>query len=130
MAVRGGGAGRCRRRAPGRAGEIHRVRPRPQAARQARQDRLPGTVESPAEGLLPECWIPPGRILEARALLELYHDLRAEHTAWVQRIHAVLFRQGAPALGEGTLRTAQGLAALRDVSAACRLPGSCRSLPH
>ena len=34
-----------------------------------------------AEGRLPECWIPPGRILEARALLELYHDLRAEHTA-------------------------------------------------
>ena len=36
-----------------------------------------------AEGRLPECWIPPARILEARALLELYHDLRAEHTAWV-----------------------------------------------
>src|SRR5215472_6840145 len=58
-----------------------------------------------AEGRLPECWIPPGRILECRALLELYHDLRAEHTAWVPRIHAVLFPQGAPALGEGTLRT-------------------------
>jgi len=34
-----------------------------------------------AEGRLPECWIPPGRILECRALLETYHDLRAEHTA-------------------------------------------------
>jgi transposase len=52
-----------------------------------------------AEGRLPECWIPPGHILEARALLELYHDLRAGHTAWVQPIHAVLFHQGAPALG-------------------------------
>ena len=51
-----------------------------------------------------------------------YHDLRAEHTAWVQRIHAVLFHQGAPALGVGTLRTGQGLAALRDVSAACLSP--------
>ena len=71
-----------------------------------------------AEGRLPECWIPPGRILECRALLETYHDLRAGHTAWVQRIHAVLFHQGAPALGEGTLRTEQGLAALRAVSAA------------
>src|ERR1035438_2672093 len=71
-----------------------------------------------AEGRLPECWIPPARILECRALLETYHDLRAEHTAWVQRIHAVLFHQGAPALGEGTLRTEQGLAALRAVSAA------------
>ena len=53
-----------------------------------------------ADGRLPECWIPPGRILECRALLELYRDLRVEHTAWVQRIHAVLFHQGAPALGE------------------------------
>jgi transposase len=71
-----------------------------------------------AEGRLPECWIPPGRILECRALLETYHDLRAEHTAWVQRIHAVLFHQGAPALGEGTLRTEQGRAALRVAAAA------------
>ena len=71
-----------------------------------------------AEGRLPECWIPPSHILECRALLETYHDLRAEHTAWVQRIHAVLFHQGAPALGEGTLRTEQGLAALRAAAAA------------
>src|SRR5437016_5260521 len=70
-----------------------------------------------AEGRLPECWIPPGHILECRALLETYHDLRAEHTAWVQRIHAVLFHQGAPALGAGTLRTAQGAAALRAAAA-------------
>jgi transposase len=71
-----------------------------------------------AEGRLPECWIPPARILECRALLELYHDLRAEHTAWVQRIHAVFFHQGAPPLGEGTLRTGQGLAAERAAAAA------------
>jgi transposase len=71
-----------------------------------------------AEGRLPECWIPPGRILECRALLETYHDLRREHTAWAQRIHAVLFHQGAPALGEGTLRSEQGLAALRAAAAA------------
>jgi transposase len=70
-----------------------------------------------SEGRLPECWIPPGRILECRALLETYHDLRREHTAWVQRIHAVLFHQGAPALGEGMMRGEQGLAALRGVSA-------------
>jgi transposase len=71
-----------------------------------------------AEGRLPECWIPPGHILECRALLELYHDLRAEHTAWVQRIHAVLFHQGAPALGEGALRGEQGVTALRAAAAA------------
>ena len=75
-----------------------------------------------AEGRLPECWIPPGHILEARALLETYHDLRREHTAWVQRIHAVLFHQGAPALGEGALCSEPGLAALREVSAACLSP--------
>ena len=33
-----------------------------------------------AEGRLPECWIPPGHILECRALLELYNDLRRERT--------------------------------------------------
>ncbi len=64
----------------------------------------------------------PARILECRALLETYHDLRAEHTAWAQRIHAVLSRQGAPALGEGALRSEQGLAALRAVSAGCLSP--------
>src|SRR5262249_58440928 len=49
---------------------------------------------------------------------ETYHDLRAEHTAWVQRIHAVFFHQGAPRLGEGALRTEQGLAGLRAAAAA------------
>ena len=71
-----------------------------------------------AEGRLPECWIPPAHILEYRALLETYHDLRREHTAWVQRIHAVFFHQGAPPLGEGALRTEQGLAGLRAAAAA------------
>ena len=71
-----------------------------------------------ADGRLPECWIPPARILEDRALLELYHDLRTEHTAWVQRIHAVLFHQGAQRLGEGGLRTSEDLAQLRAIAAA------------
>jgi transposase len=71
-----------------------------------------------AEGRLPECWIPSAQILEYRALLELYHDLRAQRTAWAQRIHAVFFHQGAPRLGEGALRTEQGLAGLRAAAAA------------
>jgi transposase len=75
-----------------------------------------------AEGRLPGCWVPPAHILEYRALLETYHDLRTEHTAWVQRIHAVFFHQGAPALGEGALRTEQGLAGLRAAAAACLSP--------
>lgn len=69
-----------------------------------------------ADGRLPECWIPPGHILECRALLETYCAVRVEHTAWVQRIHAVLFHQGAPRLGD--LRTEQGMAELRTVAAA------------
>ena len=73
-----------------------------------------------AEGRLPECWISPSVILECRALLETYHALRAEHTAWVQRIHAVFFHQGAPALGEAALRTDDDLEALR-AAAACHL---------
>jgi transposase len=58
------------------------------------------------QGRLPECWIPPQHVLEFRALLECYHDLRAEHTAWVQRIHAVLFHQGAPAFHDLSRRQA------------------------
>jgi transposase len=68
------------------------------------------------DGRLPECWIPPAHILEARALLETYHDLRVEHTAWVQRIHAVLFHQGAHRLGDG-LRSMQGQAELAAITA-------------
>ena len=40
---------------------------------------------------LPECFIPPPQVLEWRALLELYQDLRAQHTGWTQRIHGVFF---------------------------------------
>ena len=75
-----------------------------------------------AEGRLPECWIPPGHILECRALLELYNDLRRERTAWAQRIHAVLFHQGAPVLAEGALRTGKGVAGLRAGAAGCLSP--------
>src|SRR3954471_24128261 len=47
---------------------------------------------------LPESWIPPEQVCEMRARLQLFKDLREEHTAWVQRIHAILLHQGAPAL--------------------------------
>jgi transposase len=71
-----------------------------------------------ADGRLPECWIPPAHVLECRALLGLYRDLRVEHTAWTQRIHAVLFHQGAQQLGEGGLRTEQGRTELAAIAAA------------
>lgn len=71
--------------------------------KRAKTDRADARLQRDllVQGRLPECWIPPSHVLECRALLELYHDLRAEHTAWVQRIHAVLFHQGAPALVGG-----------------------------
>ena len=69
------------------------------------------------EDRLPECYIPPARVLEYRALLELYHALRREHTAWVQRIHAVLFHQGAEHLGSGGLSTVAGRERLVEVAA-------------
>ena len=88
-------------------------------ARRAAHAREAGRARRrPAAHRLPQCWIPPAHVLEYRALLETCHDLRAERTAWLQRIDAVLFHQGAPQLGEGALRTEQGLAALRDASAA------------
>jgi hypothetical protein len=70
-----------------------------------------------ADGRLPECWIPPAHILDFRALLETYHELREQHTGWVQRIHAVLFHQGAPSLA-GSLHTDDGQARLAEVTAA------------
>src|ERR1022692_442383 len=52
-----------------------------------------------AEGRLPECWVPPAQILECRALLEAYHDLRREHTARAQ-LCGVL-PPGRPGAGRG-----------------------------
>jgi transposase len=70
-----------------------------------------------AEDRLPQCYIPPAQVLEYRALLELYHGLRREHTAWVQRIHAVLFHQGAEHLGAGGVSTVAGRERLVEVAA-------------
>lgn len=51
-------------------------------------------------GRLPECYIPPEQVLEWRATLELYSDLRVEHSGWAQRVHATCFHQGTTALGQ------------------------------
>jgi transposase len=70
--------------------------------RRAKTDKADAKLQREllAAGRLPECYIPPSQVLEWRALLELYHDLRAEHTGWAQRIHATCFHQGTTALGE------------------------------
>ncbi len=62
-------------------------------------------------GDLPECWIPPEHVLEARAVVRLYKDLLDERGAWHQRIAATLFHQGVPA-GAGSMSTAGGRAAV------------------
>jgi transposase len=49
-----------------------------------------------SEGRLPESWIPPEPILELRARVRLRKALVDERTAWLERIHAVLFHHGAP----------------------------------
>jgi transposase len=75
-----------------------------------------------ADGRLPESWIPPMLVRELRAKLECYHDLREEHTAWVQRIHATLFHHGVPVI-EHALSTIEGrvrLAAGEGLSPAAR----------
>ena len=64
-----------------------------------------------AEGRVPVSWIPPEQVCELRVLLQLYRDLREEHTAWTQRIHATLFHQGVPSLA-GRLSDPQARALL------------------
>ena len=89
-----------------RAGvEAHLAEPADTAAargpkRRAKCDRTDARHlrELLATGRLPESWIPPEQVVEMRARLQLFRDLREEHTAWVQRIHAILLHQGAPAV--------------------------------
>ncbi len=50
------------------------------------------------QGRVPQSWIPPSEILEGRALIRLYMDLKEEREAWVERIRATLFHQGTPEL--------------------------------
>jgi transposase len=58
---------------------------------------------------LPECWIPPAHVLEARAVVRLYKDLLDERGGWHQRIAATMFHQGVPA--GSSMDTAAGRAA-------------------
>jgi transposase len=47
-------------------------------------------------GELPEAWIPPTHILELRTRVRLRKTLIDQRTAWLQRLQAQLFHQGAP----------------------------------
>jgi transposase len=58
------------------------------------------------EGRIPESWIPPQPVLEARALVRLYKDLLDERTGWLQRVHASMFQMGVPDLAVSTMSAA------------------------
>src|SRR6266702_3448103 len=61
-------------------------------------------------GDLPECWIPPAHVLEARGTVRLYKDLLDERGAWHQRIAATLFHQGVPVTA--SMSTVEGRSAV------------------
>ena len=68
--------------------------------KRAKTDRADARLQREllAGGRLPESWIPPEHVLEARTQVRLYKALADERKGWMQRIHATLFHQGAPAL--------------------------------
>jgi len=54
-------------------------------------------------GRLPECWMPPDRLLDLCARVRLRHTLVDDRGEWQQRIHAVMYHHGIPrrrALGQ------------------------------
>ena len=97
-----------------RAGvEAHLAEPADTAAlrgrkKRAKTDRADARLQREllAGGRLPESWIPPDHVLEVRAQVRLYKALADERKGWMQRVHATLFHQGAPALPN--LLTAEG----------------------
>jgi transposase len=48
-------------------------------------------------GAVPTSWIPPTHLQELRTLVRLRQSLAEERRVWLQRVHAQLFHQGAPA---------------------------------
>lgn len=68
--------------------------------KRAKTDRADARLQREllAAARLPESWIPPEHVLETRARVRLYRALDDERKGWMQRIHATLFHQGAPAV--------------------------------
>jgi len=66
--------------------------------RRAKTDRVDARQlrELLSERRIPESWIAPEHVLEARAWVRLYKDLLEERTGWGQRVRATLFHQGVP----------------------------------
>jgi transposase len=93
--------------------------------KRAKTDRADARLQREllATGRLPGSWIPPDHVLEVRTKVRLYCALADERKGWMQRIHATLFHQGAPAVagrlfdldGQAQLATAQLSAAGRQL---------------
>lgn len=73
------------------------------------------------QGRLPESWIPPKHVQEARTLVRLRKSLVEDRTSWQQRIRAVLFHQGMPR--QQALLTEEG----RSLLASFDLPAAARA---
>lgn len=67
-------------------------------------------------GDLPESWVPPDHVLEARARVRLYKDLDEERTSWLQRVQATLYHQGVPVVGSLTTEEGQARLASAELS--------------
>lgn len=80
--------------------------------KRAKTDRADARLlrELLCQGRLPESWIPPAQVLEVRTLARLYVVLMAERRGWQQRIHAQVFHQGVPSVGD--VLSTEGQAAL------------------
>ena len=76
----------------------------------AKTDRTDARLmrEAAQDGRIPQVYIPPQHVLECRALLSTYNDLRRTHTAYVQRLQALLFHHGAPVVGGGGVSAQAG----------------------
>lgn len=72
------------------------------------------------EGRLAESGIPPAHVLEVRTLGRLYCALMDERRAWQQRIHAQLFHQGCPPIGQLLSEAGRDGLASAELSAAGR----------
>lgn len=76
--------------------------------RRAKTDRTDSRLlrDLLAEDRIPESWIPPPPVLEARAVVRLYKDLLDERTGWLQRVQATVFHMGVPELNVTTMSVA------------------------
>jgi transposase len=73
------------------------------------------------QGRVPESWIPPTEVLEARALVRRYKDLSEERVGWSERAHATAFHQGVPKIEHLLKASGKSLLAEAELSPAGRL---------